>query len=75
MSASPASSERLEVRAVQERERIHRTALELISKVDDARQRLTLSHNVRRHFAFASLLTICSSFFFGYAVAGIFTKR
>ena len=42
MSASP-SPERLEIRALQQRERIHRTALELISKVDDAKQRLTLS--------------------------------
>ena len=74
MSGSP-TPERLEIRAHQERERIHRTALELMSKVDDAKQRLTLSHNVRAHFAITTLLTVAVSFLSGYAVAGIFTER
>jgi hypothetical protein len=74
MSAS-ASPERLEVRAVQERERLHRTAMELISKVDDAKQRLTLSHNVRAHFTATSLIAATLSFLCGYAVAGMFTER
>jgi hypothetical protein len=74
MSASP-SPERLEIRALQQRERIHRTALELISKVDDAKQRLTLSYNVRAHFAVTSLITVSVSFLCGYAVAGMFTER
>jgi hypothetical protein len=74
MSASP-SPERLEIRAHQERERIHRTALQLISKVDDAKQRLTLSHNVRAHFTATVLVTIALSFLCGHAVAGIFTER
>jgi hypothetical protein len=74
MSASP-SPERLEIRALQQRERIHRTALELISKVDDAKQRLTLSYNVRAHFAVTSLIAVSVSFLCGYAVAGMFTER
>lgn len=74
MSAS-SSPERLEIRAHQERERIHRTALELISKVDEAKQRLTLSHNVRAHFATTALTAVAVSFLCGYAVAGIFTER
>jgi hypothetical protein len=74
MSASP-SPERLEIRALQQRERIHRTALELISKVDDAKQRLTLSYNVRAHFAVTSLIAVSISFLCGYAVAGMFTER
>jgi hypothetical protein len=74
MSASP-TPERLEIRAHQQRERIHRTALELISKVDDAKQHLTLSYNVRRHFAVTSLVTIAVSFLCGYVLAGIFTER
>ena len=74
MSASP-SPERLEIRALQQRERIHRTALELISKVDDAKQRLTLSYNVRAHFAVTSLIAVSLSFLCGYAVAGMFTER
>lgn len=74
MSASP-TPERLEIRAHQQRERIHRTALELISKVDDAKQHLTLSYNVRRHLAVTSLVTISVSFLCGYVLAGIFTER
>ena len=74
MSASP-SPERLEIRALQQRERIHRTALELISKVDAAKQRLTLSYNVRAHFAVTSLIAVSVSFLCGYAVAGMFTER
>ena len=74
MSASP-SPERLELRAHQQRERIHRTALELISKVDDAKQHLTLSYNVRRHFAVTSLVAIAMSLLCGYVLAGIFTER
>ena len=74
MSASP-SPERLEIRALQQRERIHRTALELISKVDDAKQRLTLSYNVRAHLAVTSLIAVSISFLCGYAIAGMFTER
>jgi hypothetical protein len=74
MSASP-SPERLEIRALQQRERIHRTALELISKVDDAKQRLTLSYNVRAHFAVTSLIAVSVCFLCGYAIAGMFTER
>jgi hypothetical protein len=65
----------LEIRALQQRERIHRTALELISKVDDAKQRLTLSYNVRAHFAVTSLIAVSVAFLCGYAVAGVFTER
>lgn len=74
MSASP-TPERLEIQAHQQRERIHRTALELISKVDDAKQHLTLSYNVRRHFAVTSLLSVSLAFLCGYVLAGIFTEH
>lgn len=74
MSASP-TPERLEIQAHQQRQRIHRTALELISKVDDAKQHLTVSYNVRRHFAVTSLVTIALSFLAGYVLSGIFTER
>jgi hypothetical protein len=74
MSASP-TPERLEIQAHQQRERIHRTATELISKVDDARQHLTLSYNVRNHFARTSLVAVTISFLCGYAMAGMFTQR
>lgn len=73
MSASP-SAERLEVQAHEQRERIHRTTLELISKVDDAKQRLSLSYNVRRHFGVTSAVAIVIGFLSGYAIAGMFLE-
>ena len=73
MSASP-TPERLEVRAHEQRERIHRTTLELISKVDDAKERLTLSYNVRRHFGITSTVAIVVGFLSGYALAGMFIE-
>lgn len=75
MNASPNSPERLEVRALQQRDRIHRTTLELISKVDHARQQLTLTYNVREHFAVVSIIAAALSFLCGYAVGAVFTQR
>lgn len=73
MSAS-ATPERLELKAHQQRERIHRTALELISKVDDAKRRLTLSHNVRTHFGITTAVAVAVCFLSGYAIAGMFIE-
>lgn len=75
MSASPTSPERLEIRAFQQRERIHRTALELISKVDQAKQQLSPAHNVRKRFAAVSLIAAAVAFLSGYSVAAVFTER
>jgi hypothetical protein len=73
MSAS-ATPEKLELQALAQRERIHRTALELISKVDDAKQRLTLSHNVRAHFGITTAVSVVVCFLCGYAIAGMFIE-
>jgi hypothetical protein len=73
MSASP-TPERLEMQAHEQRERIHRTTWELISKVDDAKHRLTLSYNVRRHFGITATISIAIGFLCGYAVAGMFIE-
>ena len=73
MSAS-ATPGKLEVQAHAQRERIHRTALELISKVDDAKQRLTLSYNVRAHFGLTTAVSVAVCFLCGYAIAGMFIE-
>lgn len=75
MNASPNSPERLEIRALQQRDRIHRTTLELMSKVDHARQQLSLTYNVREHFAVVSIIAAALSFFCGYAVGAAFGQR
>jgi hypothetical protein len=69
MNASPLPPESLELRAIQQRQQIHRTALELISKVDETKQKLTLSYHVRRHFLAAALLAGALSFVAGYFFA------
>ncbi len=73
MSTS-ATPERLEVQALAQRERIHRTALELISKVDDAKRHLTLSYNVRTHFGITTGVAAAICFLCGYAIAGMFIE-
>lgn len=75
MSTMPSSPESLEHRAVEQRERLHRTALELISKVDHARQQLSLEHNVRQHFGLASLIGCSLSVVAGYWFGSVFARR
>src|SRR5579864_9471581 len=66
MSAIPSSPESLEQRAREQRQQIHRTALELVSKMDEARQKLTLSYNVRAHFLASALIVAAGSLIAGY---------
>jgi hypothetical protein len=69
------SADSLELRALMQRDRIHRTALELIGKVDEAKEQLSLSHNVREHFGVASLFAACVTFLSGYAIASALRRR
>lgn len=75
MNTVPSSPETLEQRAVAQRERIHRTALELISKVDHAKQQLSLEHNVREHLGLVSLIGCSLSLAAGYWFGSIFERR
>ena len=72
---SAVSSDNLELRALMQRERIHRTALELMGKVDEAKEQLSLEHNVRQHFGMASLIAGAFTFLAGYAIASALTRR
>jgi hypothetical protein len=74
MSAPTSSPETLELRALQQRERIHRTAIELVSKVKQTREELTPSYAVRRHFGAASLMAATLSLILGYAVGNALTR-
>ena len=75
MNTVPSSPEMLEQRAAEQRERIHRTALELISKVDHAKQQLSIDHNVREHFGLASLIGCSLSVVGGYWFGSMFERR
>jgi hypothetical protein len=74
MSAHP-SPEILEQQAAEQRSRIHHTALELISKVDEAKQQLSLEHNVRKYFLSASIIACSLAFLSGYIFGELFASR
>lgn len=74
MNAYP-SPEVLEKQAAEQRDRIHHTALELVSKVDKARQQLSLEHNVRKYFLAASLIACSLAFLSGYVIGELFASR
>lgn len=69
------SSDTLELRALLQRDRIHRTAVELIGKVDEAKEQLSLAHNVREHFGIVSSLAAVLTFLSGYAIGSVLTRR
>jgi len=71
MSAAPGKP--LELRASEQRERIHRSAVELILKVDETRERLSPAYNVREHFKAVLGAGALVAFAAGYVVAGAFT--
>ena len=75
MNVSPLSPEMLEQRAVQQRNRIHQTTLELISKVDEAKKHLTPSYQLRRHFLGMSLIACSIALLAGYYCGSLFKRR
>lgn len=70
MSTAPV--ENLELRALEQRERIQRTALELVSKVDRTKQKLNVEYMVREHLGSAVAAAGTVAFLLGFAVVGIF---
>ncbi|HUO14741.1 MAG TPA: hypothetical protein VMX38_07130 [Verrucomicrobiae bacterium] len=78
MSTAP-SPETFELQAEQQRHRIQKTALELISKVDHAKEQLaenlSLKHQVKKHFGVAVLITSGVAFFLGYSLVAGFKRH
>lgn len=73
MSAAPI--EHLEMQASQQRERIHQTALELMSKVDETKQQYNAVHILQRNFGAASVTASLLGLMLGFAFGGAFTRR
>lgn len=73
MSAAPL--EHLEQQASEQRERIHQTALELKSKVDETKQQFSAANILHRNFGRASAAVSLAGFIFGYLFAGAFIRR
>jgi C4-dicarboxylate-specific signal transduction histidine kinase len=71
---STVSIEHLELRAIERRSHLHRTAADLRAKVANTREKLSLSRQTREHLAAASILASVLGFFGGHGVAGLFTR-
>jgi len=65
--------ERLELRAMEQRARLHKTADELKTKITATRERFDIARNAREHLMGASLAVSLLGFLTGYGLAGMFT--
>ncbi|PYX10764.1 MAG: hypothetical protein DMG88_01110 [Acidobacteria bacterium] len=70
MSTIPSSD--LELRAADERRRLHSSVTELKSRV---RETLDVKRNVRKHVVLGSSIVALLSLIVGYGFAGIFTRH
>ena len=71
MSANPI--DRLETKAVEQRNQVHETIGELKDKVVEVRARLDPKTNAREHLLAASLIVSSIGFVAGYGFAGLLT--
>lgn len=71
--------DKLELRALEERQRLHERATELKSKLEttreNLRENLSLTNQSREHFGTAALMVSVVGLLAGYAVSGMFTSR
>jgi hypothetical protein len=70
---STPSIENLELRALEQRNRLHKSAGQLRAKVQAGRERLRVSKKAREHFLGASVLLSVLGFGLGYGFGGMFT--
>jgi hypothetical protein len=73
MSTAPINN--LELRAIEERDRLRRRTAELKAHAEIVRQNLDLTRNVRRHFGLAAILVAAVGLLSGYGAAGLFTRH
>jgi hypothetical protein len=71
--------ENLEARALEQRNQLHRTAMELKSEVEAkiaaTREKLDVSRNAREHMLGASVVLGLVGLLSGYSLAGMFTRN
>ena len=73
MSTSPL--ENLELRALEQRNRLHQTATELKTKITVVREKLDVATNAREHFTAAAMVVGALCLVSGYGVGGMFTRH
>jgi hypothetical protein len=66
--------ENLELRALEQRNRLHERADELRAKVEAGREQLNVSKQAREHFVAASVVLSIIGLGLGYGFAGMFTR-
>jgi hypothetical protein len=69
---STPSPDALELRAAEERRRLHSSAVEL---KEHLRETLDLKRNARQHLQLLASTAAVFSFMMGYVVTGVFTRR
>lgn len=71
--------EKLELRAIEERQRLHDRATELKTKLEvsreNLRENLSLEKQSREHFGPAAVMVSVAGLLAGYGITGIFTSR
>ena len=73
MSTQPI--ETLELRALEQRNRLHQDATELKGKIAAVREKMSVARNARDHFGSAAVVAVVAGLLSGYGFAGIFTRR
>jgi hypothetical protein len=73
MNSAPV--EELELRALEQRNLLHKSADELRAKAKEAREKLRFCQQARQHFWTASAAVSVIGLGLGYAVGGMFTRR
>ncbi len=72
MSTKPV--EDLQLRALEQRNQLHQTVVELKNKVSETRERFDLQRNLREHFLPVAAISAALSFLVGYGVGNMFTQ-
>jgi hypothetical protein len=63
------------LRALEQRNRLHRAAKDLKTKLAAAREKFDMTENAREHLLEASVVVSLIGFLSGYGLAGMFTDR
>ena len=72
---SPMPIESLELKALEQRSQLHRTASDLRAKLSRTREKLSLSNQVHDHLLAVSLVAGAVGLVSGYGVAELFSDR
>lgn len=73
MSTPPV--ENLELRAIEQRNELHQSAVELKEKIASTREKLDPSNNLRQRFTAVAIIACSIALLAGYGTGGMITSR